>query len=65
MRDLSIYKTGAVNTQMGMNRSTSVMLPAELYARLDAIVKRKNKNKAVLLRPLIKAYVEQEEAHVV
>ena len=60
MRDLTKYKTPLVDTSMGMGRALAIGgLSNELWNKLDRIAKSRNMSKAVMLRPLLEKFAEE------
>ena len=60
MRDLTKYKTPLVDTTMGLGRSLAIGgINDELWGQLDQIAKSMNMSKAVMLRPILEKYAEE------
>lgn len=60
MRDLTKYKTPLVDTTMGLGRSLAIGgLSDELWTKLDRIAKSRNTSKAVMLRPVLEKFAEE------
>lgn len=65
MRDFTKYKTPLVDTTMGLGRSLAIGgVSDDLWHRLDRLAKSRGISKAVMLRPVLEKFAEENQCEL-